>query len=398
MKLKLFSKDYFFATILAFSLLWVLLPILTNVDFIDPIQNALEDVSISDIVFSKIRDNQEVPMDTNIILVNIGRMSRAGIAKQIKNIIKHKPKVLGIDSFFREAKDSTSDEALAAAIRSSDNIVIASQLKDLNNETMNFDTLIKSYELFSAGVKTGFANLHIDDDAFRTCRKTAIKETAGNITEYSFALKILSIYSPEKYNKLLERDNEIETINYRRNMNKYRVIDADEAVSDTADFSFMEGKIVLLGFLGIDTARKSTEDIYFSPMNERFIGKSLPDIYGVVIHSNILSQFISEDYINELDMTYIIILFALMIYFNIMLFYNLEENLQQFYEPLSILIPIIEIVILILIALTAFHKFNYIIEVEKIIFAIFFCSPAYELYNGSIKHIAQKIIQRRRSK
>lgn len=396
--MKFFSKDYFFAALLVFSLLWVLLPVLTNVDFIDPIQNALEDVNLTDIVFSRMRDNESVTKDTNIVLVNIGRLSRAGIAKQISNIMKFQPKVLGIDSFFRTPKDSITDEILANELHQSRNIVLVSELKNLNNETMTFDSLVKSISKFSEGVRSGFANLHIDADAFRTCRQVAIAEKANNKNEYSFPAKVLSIYAPDKFKKLMDRNNDFEIINYRRNIDKYTIIDAEESLSDTADFSFIKGKIVLLGFLGIDTSRQCTEDIYFSPLNERFVGKAIPDMYGVVIHANVLSQFIDEDYINSLNNTYIIILFLFLVYLNIMLFYNLENKFPHIYEPLSILIPMSQVFVLIIIALSAFYFFNFVIKIEKIIFAIFFCSPGYELYNGSIKQLARKVFSKWRAK
>src|SRR5688500_11797259 len=74
---------------------------LTELDFfdaLDPIGQALKDFELTDHVFSNLRPEPSV--DDRVVLVNIGRLSRAAIAEQIRIISEYKPKIIGIDGFF----------------------------------------------------------------------------------------------------------------------------------------------------------------------------------------------------------------------------------------------------------------------------------------------------------
>ncbi|MEK7224875.1 MAG: hypothetical protein AAB221_04245, partial [Bacteroidota bacterium] len=43
-------------------------------------------------------------------------------------------------------------------------------------------------------------------------------------------------------------------------------------------------------------------DKFFTPMNERFAGKSIPDMNGVVIHANIISMALDKSYIKKVPL------------------------------------------------------------------------------------------------
>ncbi len=78
------------------------LPILFRIDFLDVVQNTIEDFYITDYVFSRMKDYSNVPLDTNIILVNTSNFNRKQIAEQIEIVNKYEPKVIAIDAFFLE--------------------------------------------------------------------------------------------------------------------------------------------------------------------------------------------------------------------------------------------------------------------------------------------------------
>lgn len=87
----------------------------------DPIGQAIGDMEISDIAFS-IRD--EPPADQNVVIVNIGYLTRAEIAEEIRNVVKYKPKVIGFDILFscvdcEPARDTLSNMSLGSADRKS---------------------------------------------------------------------------------------------------------------------------------------------------------------------------------------------------------------------------------------------------------------------------------------
>jgi CHASE2 domain-containing sensor protein len=395
LKSKIFSFDYILSSLIVFIIL-SFFPIIFNLDFLNPIQTSLSDFYLTDIVFSQLRDNNLTPVDTNIILVNLGRLNRKGIASAINIINKNEPKVLGIDTFFRNPKDESGDSILEASLNNINNLVMVTELKNLNQDTKNFDTLVKSYSRFTKNAKTGFANLVIDLDNFKTARTFSVKESVVNTSELSFPSQILEIVFPEKYQKICNRNKQTEVINFRRNMSKYRTIDISELFSDSSDLSFIKGKIVLLGFLGETINQRVSEDLYFTPMNEKFIGKSFPDMYGMLIHANVLSQEISEDYIHTIPFWLINTIIILLIYLNMVLFGFIERNFENYYEPGSLLIVFTEITTLFLMVIFLFHWFNLLLELKNAYLAIGLCPTAFELYNGSIKPITLKLFRRKR--
>ena len=95
-----FWIDCVLATALVFLSMWGLFGItqLQVFNAFDPIGQALGDVELTDYVFSSLRKDPDV--DQNIVIVNIGNLSRRQIAEQIQIISKYKPKVIGIDGFF----------------------------------------------------------------------------------------------------------------------------------------------------------------------------------------------------------------------------------------------------------------------------------------------------------
>ncbi len=392
---RIFSFDYLVSSLIVFAIL-SFFPIILNLDFLNPIQRSLSDFYLTDIVFSQLRDNNSTEKDTNIILVNIGRLNRKGIATAVSIINENEPKVLGIDSFFRKPKDETGDSSLEESLNNVRNLVMVSELKGLNQETNVFDTLVKSYSRFLKNAKTGFANLIIDEDNYKTARTFSVSENVDKTIELSFPSQILKIAYPDKYNTVTERKKETEVINYRRNINKYRVIDIDELFSANSDLSFIKGKIVLLGFLGENVRQRVSEDLYFTPMNEKFIGKSFPDMYGMVIHANVLSQEISEDYIYTIPYWLIVVIIVLIVYFNMVLFGYIERNFENYYEPGSLLIVFAEIITLFMIVIFSFSLYNVLLELKLAYIAIGFCPTAYELYHGSLKPLTLKLIRRKK--
>lgn len=66
------------------------------------------------------------------------------------------------------------------------------------------------------------------------------------------------------------------------------------------DVTQLKNKIVLLGYLGIPSQRadmRLDEDKLFTPLNARLSGRSYPDMYGLVIHANILRMALEKDHI-----------------------------------------------------------------------------------------------------
>lgn len=366
----LFALNYF-------SLIFV-------IDFLDPIQNTFDDFYLSDIVFSKIRNNDKVPIDSNIIIVNIGNLSRVGIAREIEKINSYNPKVIAIDAFFRGEKDKYQDSILASVLSKIQNFVMVHQLMLDNGK---FAKLIHSAEIFEKYAQPGFANILITDD-FQTVRSFSPKETINNQDQYAFSVETVRLFDSNSASKFLARDNSVEIINFRRNQDKYILFDVEDIFSNKRDLSVVKNKIVIFGFLGPDFSTLVAEDNFFTPMNEQYLGKTYPDMYGAIIHANCISMILSGDFINIIPSWVNLILLILIIYFNMAFYSYLRIRHDTLFEPLSISLVIIEafFLFILMIIFIYFLKFSIYNNYYKAIFVSFIITPmTFETYHDSIK-------------
>ena len=97
--------DSLIITILVFVFMWVVsnIPLIENLEMLNPIENVFNDFDMTDIVYSQLRGDVEA--DTNIVVVNIGNLPRQGMADLIASLNRNKPKVIGIDAFSRNPLD-----------------------------------------------------------------------------------------------------------------------------------------------------------------------------------------------------------------------------------------------------------------------------------------------------
>lgn len=392
-KIRFFSWDNLFATLVVFGII-KFLPIIFTIDFLDPIQNTIQDFNAADIVFSQLRDYEEIEKDTNIVLVNIGQLNRGGIADLINIINSYGPKVIGIDSFFRRPKGDDVDSALAQALRKVKNLVLVSEAIDFD-EDFKFDTVLCSHSMFSKGVVNAYANIITDESSgFRVVRAITPKEIIKDSVCLFFAVEVAKKVAPEKVKIFLERNNEIEYVNYKRNIynKKYTALDINDVLENKIDLSFLKDKIVLMGFLGPDINTLVFEDIFFTPMNEHYLGKAIPDMYGVVIHANVISMIMREDYIATSSQWLKLLITFIIIYFNMALFYFISVRYEDAYEMANLFITMFELFLMFTVMIYVFHWFSYDIGLrDATVFGILFSATSFELYHGSFKPIFKNI-------
>ncbi len=292
-------KQSFYITLIIFVFIGSIRLIPFHFDFLDPLNQALEDFQLTDFVYKNFKEDNQ---DTNIVFVNIGFLNRIEIAQQIENIAKFNPKVIGIDAMFRQPKEPEWDSALSRVLQKyGHKIVLVNAFENYNPDSNKADSLTTALPYFSNFVSQGYSNL--DDRTLLTVRNfrpfTRLKDTLLA----AFSVEIVKKFDSTKVHKLEQRKNEFENINYKGNFNKfYAVIEAENALDPKLDFSFVENKIVLFGYVNssLDNSTDIT-DKFFTPLNPKMSGRSLPDMYGIVIHANIISMILSEDYINEMS-------------------------------------------------------------------------------------------------
>lgn len=392
-KIKFFSWHNLFATAVVFGVI-KFFPIIFTIDFLDPIQNTIEDFNAADIVFSQLRDYNDIGKDTNIVLVNIGFLNRMGIGDLVNKINAQGPKVIGIDSFFRKPKTKEQDSALEDALSKVKNLVIVSQAVNLDDD-LALDSMQYSNEMFSKYALNSYANLVTDEKAgFRVIRSISPKEFVNDSLCLFFAVEVAKQVAPEKVERFLERNNDIEFVNYKRNIynGKYTVYDFDYILNTQDDLSFLKNKIVLMGFLGPDKNTLVFDDIFFTPMNEHYLGKAIPDMYGVVIHANVISMILEEDYIGTTSSWLKILITLIIVYLNMALFYYISVKYEDVYEMANLFITMFELFILFSVMIYIFYWFDFDIGLrEATLYGIIFSATGFELYHGSFKPIVRNL-------
>ena len=360
-----------------------------NIDFLNPIQNSIDNFNLTDMVFSSIRDPNLKSMDTNIVIVNIGSMSRAGIAREIEIINKYDPAVIGIDSFFKLRKDDSLDVPLINALSKIKHLVLAEKIVYDKQKNL-FDSMITSHPDFAKFGVGGYANLVLDQNEYMTVRTISPKEPVNQDIRYFFPVQLVRYYNPSKVQTLLTREHRTEIVDFARNIDKYKVFDVIDIMKDTDSLKCIKGKIVLMGYLGPNLQTVVSEDNFYTPMNKLFLGKSFPDMYGLIIHANVISMILNETYFEQMPKVITKILEIAYLSIIIISLHLLRIKRPEWYEPFSIISTIGMMIAIFSLLIFVFNKFNYYIGTTYMLWGIVLLVPVYEGYQDSIKPLSKK--------
>jgi CHASE2 domain-containing sensor protein len=362
----------------------------------DPIGDAIGDVEMTDLVFSRIREAPDV--DQNVILVNIGDLSRREIARELQIINEYEPSVIGIDSYFWSLKeDSLGDILLNRALSDIENLVLVNKLA-YNKLTETYDSIRYSHPFFNLG-ESGFANLEsdaIDQYDFKVCRSFPPKMKIDGDIKQSFSVKVAEAYNKNRAQNFLARDNDYETINYRGNIidygqtkygGRYTALDVADVFQRRFKADLIKDKIVIFGYLGDDFSDRSWEDKFFTPINLKYAGRSNPDMFGAVIHANIISMILNEDFIDRQSQNASRVTAIVICFFTVYLFTWIYRRLPQWYDGLTKTLQLIMVFLLLTSNIFIFHFFNYKVNITLAAIMVALSGDALEVFYGLIKNL-----------
>lgn len=381
----LLRKSVLICTIFIFLFLGLLskIPVQFESKLLDPIGNALRDFELTDLVFSQLREDQRI--DTNIVLVNIGHLSRSEIGKQIEILNQYKPKVIGIDAFFRSKKDFSEDIPLIMSLSQVENLVLVSDLEKPTRDFTCFDSLSTSHPQFNQFAANGFADVITDDESFRTIRQFSPQFCFQDSSLLSFPVKLAQIFDSAAVEKLLTRGNERESINWRGNFTKFYSIDYPELLNEDMDYSFIKDKIVIMGFMGERViGEPSLEDTFFTPMNPQSAGRAYPDMYGVTVHANTVSMILNQDYINNPPAWAAFVIAFIILYLNVAVFIWVGDHYKLYYDLITKVVILVEVALLLGTVIFILNSFNFRLNLSITIIALVFSGDLTELYVGSL--------------
>lgn len=316
--------------------------------------------------------------DDSIILVEIGD-SRAAIADQINLIEKYGPSVIGIDAVFDKDGNALENAGFVSAINQYKNIIFGKRysIDSLTRLPVFIGNFFeKDSRLYSSGYINFLGN------QFSVIRNyPPFLRTADSLYP-SFTSAIIDKFSPGKLEKLKERKRDAEIINYQGNIENYNSLTAAQLLyfDSTGQLTnLLYGKIVLMGYF-VTNPPFVLEDLHFSPLNEQMAGKSFPDMYGVVIHANILSMIISGCYAKETSVVISYLLAGLIITF--FLYYIISKHKRGRHPSHGkfLLVQFLLIVVILYVFLMVFNWFLIKIPLLPIMIALVLCLELFGLY------------------
>jgi CHASE2 domain-containing sensor protein len=418
-------------TIFIFLMLWGV-SYVTDLKFFsafDPIGQALSDFELTDYSFSKLREDPTV--DPRIVLVNFGNLPRRDVAQQIQIINQYKPKIIGIDGYYNceggfrdsvncpQLLDTLGNLMLSNAIAESGNVVLVSKL--LQSDSMARANAIDVYDSieysdlpFREHAKNAFANLVSGADFqedVKLCRSFNPKIKVSGKDEYAFAVQICMLFDSVKTKKFLARNKEEEIINYRGNVEiqdirlknlqrkstattnypiMFYAIDVDQIAKGEVLPEMFKDNIVILGFLGEHFGDATWIDKWFTPLNKKVAGRANPDMFGVVVHANIIAMILNEDYVNELAEWEKYAIAFIVCFLTVALFIRIDTQLPAWFDALQVLIQVAQILLLSGLIVYTYVGYSFKLDLGITLGVAALVGPAYDIF----KSIQNELIKR----
>jgi CHASE2 domain-containing sensor protein len=399
----------------------------------DVIGQALKDFELTDYAFSNLRPDPVV--EERIILVNIGQLTRREIAQEILILNQLNPRVIAYDGFFNcegglrdsincpAVVDTLGNLMLASAIADANNFVLGSKLlqsDSLNNYDVEYyDSMEYSDDMFTVDAKSGFVSLPTNatyQEDVKLCRTIFPKWEVNGEQELAFSVQVAMQYDSVKAKKFLARDKKEELINFRGNMEvlqlrissekndetntsnyptMFYTVDADQLLRGEVLPELFKDRIVLLGYMGDYLGDQAWEDKFFTPLNKKVAGRANPDMFGLVLHANVVTMILNEDYIDEMSDwgKYAIAFFVCL--FTVALFIYIDNKLPAWFDALSVTIQLVELLLISLIIIQAFSWWSLKLDLTVAIGVSALVGPSYDIFKSFQNEINRRLTNRR---
>lgn len=375
-------RDGMFSTILSLLACYLLSLLFFNISFFNPLSKAIQDFSFLDVYYAE-RLNEKEDINTDIVLINIEHKGRHELGLVLKQILVAEPKVVGFDVILKDFRESVEDTLLAKQLNSK-KVVSSIVLKD--------EKTISNHPFFRYKNKPGFVNFNFDN------QNAVIREFESVSHQYnnhyqSFSTAIAMLYLTEKEwdrNKFDRKFKESKVINYQGNLNHFLHFTIDDFLA-LNDKSIVKDKVVLIGYLGSPTNNEyDVEDKHFTPLNKTTAGKSLPDMYGLVIHANIIAMILSNTLMYEISTFWIIVLTFLFSLLASIYFIWLSKRLKISYRTVRKAVLFVFAILLVWITLALF-KNGIVLKSAPIIALTVFSAGFIKFYKHLVQWINTKI-------
>lgn len=234
------------------------------------------DFQISDI-YNNVADSRSIhTLSNDVTVIALDGCNRDEIATLVSDIRSLKPTAMGLDVLF--IWEYEGDERLISALDSCSNLVLPVEVSD------TADSLRGSY-FYPQLENAHFGAINLDSYSLsQSVRSFWPQLSYGDKVVNSFGSELVSISAPDKYNELLSRSKESETISYPSIefpvLNYKDILDSPEQFIDD-----IQDKVILMGDLN------DGSDYHVTPVN---VGTP-----GVMIHAYIIDTILNSKYITS---------------------------------------------------------------------------------------------------
>lgn len=343
-------------TVFVFVFIGFLSLVRLNLHFLDPVSHGVKDYDITDIVYARFgTKNSEI--DERIVIVNTDIPDRATITAMLGRIMAAQPKVVGIDVFFSSHSENPVDSSLQKLLKENDNIVIASKLYHYREDVNLFEKEAAVDTFFSNYSSTGFANFPSTNT--KTIRFFSPQENTRNGRAYSLATNVINKYDPAAAARLFARKRSLERIHYSSTEDNFVRFEPEQILDTNFNLSaVLADKIVLIGYINSKNDECAIWDKYYTPLNQQYSGRSEQDMYGIVIHANIIQMVLDDKFIFTIAPWFSYLLALMLCYFNVLLLEQIHEQHPRWYHPIMRVLQVVEFTVLFFLISFIFYAFR----------------------------------------
>ncbi|MEZ5039812.1 MAG: CHASE2 domain-containing protein [Saprospiraceae bacterium] len=353
---KIFRPHSIIVTCIIFAFIGFLEVIRLNTHFLDPFNYGIKEYEITDIVYTQLSRPTTI-LEDKVVLVNIGKPDRGELAQLIDRLAGAGAKVIGVDVLLEGKKEAAMDLQLSESIKKAGNVVLASELYKLVEEEKQFERLNTADSLFAAYAQTGYINF--PSNHTKTIRYFSPKESIKGGTALAFSMAILQHYDPTIAQACLDRNKELMPIHYLGNRDNFIRFEKEVVLDTTVDLSgVINDKIILIGYVPENEWDNPLLDRFYTPLNKEYARRSVPDMFGVVIHANIISMVLNKRYIRETPKWLVIILSVLFCYANVFFIHGIYASFHPAFHGITRSLQLVECMVLFFLIGVLFYYFR----------------------------------------
>jgi hypothetical protein len=108
-------------------------------------------------------------------------------------------------------------------------------------------------------------------------------------------------------------------------------------------------------------------------------------MYGIVVHANIISMILNEDYINELEEWQTYLIAFVLVFLNVALLIKISEKIPLWFDVLTLLAQLAQVAILGLLMVQFFNWYSFKLNLTVTLAGVALVGTCFELYTTFLK-------------